>query len=166
MSHSKQVFFCLISVLFLSFASCSKNEKQTADEFGKSDQQSGTNKQSNSPPTDELQGVLYPNAVIRFKIGEGISHEVSEGLHFEKSKREKGHLTGVNVDNEEFDLTWKYLGSDENSDDYQVSLKLPGETQASQNKTVEYSGESSVTVYKTDKVSVTIEERMRRSEAD
>lgn len=103
-----------------------------------------------------LAGVLYPHAVIRFQVGERPSQELVEGLHHKSSRRERGHLTGVDVNGDEFALEWDYLGSDEDSDHYRIELQLPGEERPSRDKELHYFGEPFVTVYKTEKVSVTI----------
>jgi hypothetical protein len=157
MSHSKSVYFFLICIV--TVASCSPPHEKPANK-------SGTNKKAETPPRNGLERVLYPKAVIRFKVGKGNSQEVAEGLHFETRKRAKGHLTGVDVSGDEFVLRWEYLGSDENSDNYQISLTLPGDQQPSQDRELQYSGERSVTFYKTDKVGVTIEASMGNSNED
>ena len=41
-----------------------------------------------------LEGVFYPEAVIRRNVGEGGSQRISEGLHFVAAKREKRPATG------------------------------------------------------------------------
>lgn len=159
MLHSNPFFFLLISICILIVASCSTSqEKQAAESGTKEKVDPGKYVHSGN----ELEGVLYPQAVITFKTGLLAN---TEGLHFEKSKREKGHLTH-DVDGAKYVLSWKYIGSDEDSDNYQISLEMPADQQPSQNRELQYSGERSVTFYKTDQVSVIIEESMDTSSED
>ena len=158
MLHSNPVFFFLISICILSFASCSPSQEKPAAESGTKEKVE-TGKYVHSG--NELEGVLYPKAVITFKTG---TMAMTEGLHFEKSKREKGHLT-YDVDGAKYVLSWKYLGSDENSDNYQISLELPASQKPLQRE-FQYSGETSVDFYRTDQVSVIIEESMDTSSED
>ena len=151
-------FNFFFSICILSFASCSPSQKKHAAETGTKEKvETGEYVHSGN----ELDGVLYPKSVITFKTA---TMTMTEGLHFEKSKREKGHIT-YDVDGAKYVLSWTYLGSGEDSDNYQISLELPGDQKPLQRE-FQYSGETSVTFYKTDQVSVIIEESMDTSSED
>ncbi len=165
MSLSKSIccFFIIFCVLIL--AGCTQSQKEPAEGSDANDNV-GMLPGVEAPTRNELEGVLYPKAVIRFKVGTESKHQTFEdGVHFENLKREKGHLTH-DIDGDNFVLSWEYLGSDENSDNYQIALKLPGDLKPSQTSKLEYSGEHSVTFYKSDRVAVTIEKSMDNSNED
>lgn len=119
--------------------------------------QSGLNDNVQRAPADELARVNHPQAVIRFRVGAKNSLEITEGLHYKTSQRRQGHLTSVDVNGDEFDLRWEYLGSDQHSDKYRITLNLPGDQEPSQKGEVQYFGEPSVSFYNSDRVAVAIE---------
>jgi hypothetical protein len=153
MSPSERCYYVLILIAIVNAAGCSPSQEQPPNE-------SRPNDRVESSAIDQLAGVHYPKAVIRFRVGNESSQEVTEGLHFVNSKRESGRLTGVDVSGDEFVLSWDYLGSDGNSDNYQIALQLPSEQEPSQIRELQYSGEDSVTFYKSGRVAITIENSM------
>ena len=149
-------FFVVVLAVAVT-TSCNKSNKSTTQTPGKTT--TPPTSEENAGQVDELEGVMYPKAVIRFEVGERGSQQLSEGLHFVAAKREKGHLTH-DIDGKAYVLSWDYSGSDEQVDKYRFALQMPDEEEPGFRKEISYSGERSMVFYNSGGVSVRIDESM------
>lgn len=157
MNYSNTLRLLLVVMAVAVANGCNKSDKSTKQILDTTITPPTSNE--NAGDVDALKGVVYPKAVIRFSVGERDSQQLSEGLHFAAAKRDKGHLTH-DFDGKAHVLTWDYLGSDGQVDNYLFALQMPDEEEPVFKKEISYSGERSIVLYKSSGVTVKIGESM------
>lgn len=152
--NARTILLLALVLFILTFAvSCPSSRNTSTDQSANSAKNGDV-----QDKIDGLEGVLFPEAVIRFKVG---GSEISEGLHFVESKREKGHFS-QDMFGRVYELTWQYLGSDEQSDNYEFSIVLPTEPETPIIRAISYTGADHMIIHQENEneVAIAISESM------